>query len=121
MAATLLLAGSAGAAGPQGRGTGPGPVVKIERGEACVAPVAEMRRNHMQMLLHQRDRTLRQGFREPRHSLKGCVNCHASAETGSVLGKDGFCASCHAFAAVKMDCFECHTPVRQVPVAERKP
>lgn len=117
MFAALLAAGVAGAAEPHKRNQGAGPVIKIERGEACVAPVEEMRRNHMKMLLHQRDRTLRQGYREPRHSLKGCVNCHASQETGTVLGKDGFCASCHAFAAVKMDCFECHTPARQIPAA----
>ena len=36
--------------------------VKIERGEACVAPTGEMRRDHMKMLLHQRDRTMRQGI-----------------------------------------------------------
>jgi hypothetical protein len=89
------------------------PVIKIERGEACVAPVAEMRRDHMKMLFHQRDRTMRQGVRETRFSLKGCVECHASEKTGSVLGKEGFCSSCHAYAAVKMDCFECHTPLRE--------
>ncbi len=93
------------------------PVIKIERGEACVAPVAEMRRDHMKMLFHQRDRTMRQGLREPRFSLKGCIECHASQKTGSVLGKDGFCSSCHAYAAVKVDCFECHTPLRQKKVA----
>jgi len=93
------------------------PVVKIEKGEACVAPTAEMRRDHMKMLLHQRDRTLRQGIRESRFSLKNCVDCHASRETGSVLGKDGFCSSCHAYASVSIDCFECHTPVRQDRVA----
>jgi hypothetical protein len=96
------------------------PVVKIERGEACVAPVAEMRRDHMKMLFHQRDRTLRQGLREPRFSLKGCIECHASQKTGSVLGEEGFCSSCHAYAAVKIDCFECHTPLRQEKTA-RKP
>jgi hypothetical protein len=89
-----------------------GPVIKIERGEACVAPTAEMRRDHMKMLVHQRDRTMRQGLRETRFSLKNCVDCHASRETGSVLGKDGFCSSCHEYAAVRIDCFECHTPVR---------
>ena len=93
------------------------PRFKIERGEACVAPVAEMRRNHMEMLFHQRDRTLRQGLREPRFSLKGCVDCHASRATGSVLGKDGFCSSCHSYASVKIDCFECHTPLRQKKLA----
>ena len=89
------------------------PVIKIEKGEACVAPTGEMRRDHMKMLLHQRDGTLRQGLREPRFSLKNCIECHASRETGSVLGKDGFCSSCPAYAAVSMDCFECHTPLRQ--------
>jgi len=93
------------------------PVVKIEKGEACVAPTAEMRRDHMKMLLHQRDRTLRQGVRESRFSLKSCVDCHASRETGSVLGKDGFCSSCHAYASVSLDCFECHTPLRQTRAA----
>lgn len=91
----------------------PLPVMKIERGEKCVAPVEEMRRNHMKMLLHQRDRTVHQGLRETRHSLKGCIDCHASEKTGSVLGKEGFCSSCHTYASVKIDCFECHTPLRQ--------
>ena len=90
----------------------PLPKLKIEKGESCVAPVAEMRRDHMKMLVHQRDRTMRQGLRETRFSLKNCVDCHASRETGSVLGKDGFCSSCHEYAAVRIDCFECHTPVR---------
>lgn len=95
------------------------PKFKIERGEACVAPVAEMRRDHMTMLLHQRDKTMRLGLREPRFSLKNCVDCHASRKTGSVLGQDGFCSSCHAFTAVTIDCFECHTPLRQKRTAAR--
>ncbi len=86
------------------------PTVKIEQGEQCVAPADEMRRNHMKMLMHQRDRTVHLGIRTAQHSLKGCIDCHASPRTNSVLGKDGFCASCHAYAAVKMDCFECHSP-----------
>ena len=106
--AALLLAAAASAAA-----LADAPVIKIERGEACVAPVAEMRRDHMKMLLHQRDRTMRQGVREPRFSLKGCVDCHASQKTGSVLGKEGFCSSCHEYAAVKIDCFECHSPRAQ--------
>ena len=95
------------------------PVITIEKGEACVAPTGEMRRDHMKMLFHQRDRTMRQGLREPRFSLKNCVDCHASRETGSVLGKDGFCSSCHEYAAVSIDCFECHTPVRQERAAAK--
>jgi len=95
------------------------PRFKIERGEACVAPTGEMRRDHMKLLLHQRDRTLRQGVRETRFSLKSCVDCHASRETGSVLGKEGFCSSCHTYAAVSIDCFECHTPHRRTQAAAR--
>ena len=97
------------------------PVVKIERGEKCVAPVEEMRRDHMTMLLHQRDRTVHQGQRQTRVSLKGCIDCHASEKTGSVLGKDGFCSSCHAYASVKIDCFECHTPLRPNRTAGGRP
>ena len=93
------------------------PVFKIENGGACVAPTEEMRRNHMKMLLHQRDDTVRQGLRDPRFSLKHCVDCHASRETGSVLGKDGFCSSCHSYASVSLDCFECHSPMRQTRTA----
>ena len=116
IAAVLAAAGSADT-GERPAGRVALPVVKIEKGEACVAPTAEMRRNHMKMLFHQRDRTLRQGLREPRFSLKNCVDCHASQKTGSVLGKDGFCSSCHEYAAVSIDCFECHTPQRAVRTA----
>jgi hypothetical protein len=89
------------------------PTIKIEKGDACVAPAQQMRRDHMKMLFHQRDRTLREGVRAPRFSLKGCVDCHASRQTGSVLGEKGFCSSCHAYASVSIDCFECHTPLRE--------
>jgi len=112
----LAVAGSADTGPPQAARV-PLPVVKIEKGEACVAPAEEMRRDHMKMLFHQRDRTMREGIRTTRFSLKGCVECHASSKTGSVLGEQGFCASCHAYASVKIDCFECHTPMRQTGVA----
>jgi hypothetical protein len=117
-----ILAAVVGAAALAGSGERPAgrvalPVVKIEQGGACVAPVEEMRRNHMAMLFHQRDRTLREGVRTTRFSLKHCVDCHASRKTGSVLGEEGFCSSCHAYASVKIDCFECHTPMRQTSAA----
>ena len=108
LAAVLTLAAHADA-----------PRIKIERGQACVAPTGEMRRNHMKMLLRQRDLTVHEGLRDPQFSLKGCVNCHASRETGSVLGKEGFCSSCHEYAAVSIDCFECHSPLREKRVSAR--
>ena len=89
------------------------PVIKIEQTGQCVAPTEDMRRNHMTMLLHQRDRTVRAGLREVRFSLKGCVDCHADRTSGSVLGTEGFCASCHSYTSVSIDCFECHSPLRQ--------
>lgn len=71
-----------------------------------------MRRNHMRMLMHQRNQTVHQGVRGKADSLKNCVTCHA------VKGDDGqfvkfsnpkhFCRSCHDYAAVSIDCFECH-------------
>ncbi|MGW8269767.1 MAG: hypothetical protein ACWGNS_04865 [Burkholderiales bacterium] len=116
IAALLAIAGDAHTGGTHA-GRVPLPVMKAERGESCVAPTEEMRRNHMKMLLHQRDETVHEGIRTKRFSLKHCVDCHASRKTGSVLGEQGFCASCHAYAAVKIDCFECHTPMRSTQAA----
>ena len=84
------------------------PVVVIERPGQCVEATEVMRRDHMKFLLHQRDRTMREGIRTRQHSLAACVECHASTKTGSVLGEQGFCESCHSYASVKLDCFECH-------------
>jgi hypothetical protein len=110
VAALLLGALIAGAAWAADAGRTPKPVVTIERSGQCVAPVDEMRRNHMVMLRHDRDKTVRQGIRKVQASLQECVNCHASSRTGSVdAAPDEFCASCHSYAGVKLDCFECHT------------
>lgn len=105
---TLMIAAGFAFAGAAGV---PKPVVKIENPGQCVAPAEEMRRNHMEMLKHQRDKTMRLGERGAKVSLNGCIECHASKTGGSVLGaKDAFCESCHAYAAVKLDCWDCHQP-----------
>ena len=89
----------------------PRPHVTIANpGTQCVAPPQEMRRSHMEMLQHQRDKTMRQGIRTKKHSLNECIACHAGQKTGTVLGKDGFCQGCHEYAAVKLDCWDCHQP-----------
>ena len=71
-----------------------------------------MRKTHMRYLTHQRDLTVRFGLRPPRHSLVGCVQCHAQKNSqGRFIAVDApgqFCQSCHAFTGVKLDCFECH-------------
>ena len=119
--AALLITAALAIAEEKPRARAVLPVVKIEKGEQCVEPVDEMRRNHMKMLLHQRDRTVHAGIRTTRHSLKNCIDCHANAKTNSVLGKDGFCESCHTYAAVSLDCFECHSPSPRVPARADKP
>jgi hypothetical protein len=88
----------------------PHPVIeKARAGTQCLADPATMRRDHPAMLRHQRDDTVRHGIRGARASLKGCVDCHASAATASVTkAPTNFCVSCHAYAAVAIDCFECH-------------
>jgi len=80
--------------------------------DECVEPVEIMRRDHMKFLDHQRDVTVIDGERDSKYSLVGCMNCHNPAsETGEVIRYEDprhFCADCHAYASVKIDCFECH-------------
>jgi hypothetical protein len=79
-------------------------------GDKCVKDEAYMRRNHMDMLKHQRDETMRKGIRTTQYSLKNCIECHASKKNNSVIGSnENFCQSCHSYVAVKLDCFECHS------------
>jgi hypothetical protein len=85
-----------------------GPSIIIDKPGQCVADTQRMRREHPEMLKHQRDKTMHKGIRTSQFSLKGCVECHASSKTGSVLGEQGFCQSCHDYAGIKLDCFECH-------------
>jgi hypothetical protein len=86
----------------------PKPVIEIDKPGRCVEDSATMRREHPDMLKHQRDLTMHEGIRTKTHSLKECVGCHASSKTGSVLGDKGFCQSCHEYASVRIDCFSCH-------------
>ena len=106
----LVLAFVLSAAAAQDGGRTPKPVVeRAAQGSRCVADPAFMRRNHMDLLKHQRDDTVRAGERKGQYSLKACIQCHASQQTQSVAAREtNFCVSCHSYAAVKIDCFECH-------------
>lgn len=85
------------------------PTLTRGKGDKCVEDTEFMRRNHMELLKHHRDETMRQGIRTTKYSLKGCVECHASEKTGSVIAsKDDFCMACHSYAGVKLDCWDCH-------------
>ncbi len=88
--------------------------------EKCTQAKAWMRRNHPDVLIHERNRTMREGIRaradsKPLYgSLRACISCHIEKdeETGEyplIGSKDHHCAGCHKKAAVKLDCFECHS------------
>jgi len=85
------------------------PKLEHGKGDKCVEDEDYMRRHHPDLLKHHRDETLRQGIRTTKYSLKKCVECHASDKTGSVASsKQDFCVACHSYAAVKLDCWDCH-------------
>ena len=126
-AATAFLAVSLAPALAGDAGRTAKPSIEIANPGKCIAPVEEMRRNHMDMLTHQRDRTMRQGIRGEPASLNACIECHAGKKSGSVLGASdsgkgtNFCESCHSYVAVKLDCFECHQPKAGFKAAGVKP
>ena len=119
LAATFALALVAGLSLASDRV--PKPEIVVEKPGQCVEPTDVMRRDHMKFLLHQRDRTMREGIRTPKYSLAACVECHASMKTGSVLGQGGFCQDCHRYASVKLDCFECHAAKPERLSAQARP
>ena len=79
----------------------------------CVEPVGVMRRDHMEFLKHKRDETLREGVRTKQHSLVECIDCHVTPNDKGEYARFGdnehFCSSCHNYAAVNVDCFDCHS------------
>lgn len=81
----------------------------------CVEPTDFMRRNHMEVIKHQRDETVHKGIRDTNHSLAGCVDCHvqydAQQQPVPIDAPGQFCAACHEFTAVKLDCFQCHATI----------
>jgi hypothetical protein len=83
--------------------------------QPCVEPIEVMRRNHMKFILHQRDETMHLGVRSKRFSLADCVACHVSKDEAGryipINAPGQFCESCHEYAAVEVDCFQCHATV----------
>ncbi len=113
LALTALLMPAAGQAAGSGFGAVaiPEPALPAQA-ENCVEPVEIMRREHMHLLLQQRDRTVIEGERDGKYSLVGCMDCHnpvtETGEAASYGDADHFCSACHTFASVSIDCFECH-------------
>lgn len=102
------------------------------QGKYCVIKdTQEMRKNHMNYILHRRAETVREGMRWSKNkhfknfSLERCINCHARDAQGKPvklklangkLNSEHFCQSCHNYTAVSIDCFSCHsaTPTGKV-------
>jgi hypothetical protein len=80
--------------------------------QACVEPIDIIRRNHGDFLKHHRDDTMHRGVRTTQHSLIQCINCHVTTDENgnypSIKDEKHFCRSCHDYAAVTIDCFQCH-------------
>ena len=84
-------------------------IPEAAKGTKCVEPVEVMRHKHFDFLLRHRDKTMHQGVRTKKFSLRHCLQCHAPAEpTAQREEKGHFCKNCHEYAGVRIDCFECH-------------
>jgi len=90
----------------------PSPTIPKGNADQCVKPTQEMRVNHMEYILHQRDDTMHKGIRTEQFSFKKCINCHTvkddAGKVVTIKDERHFCNSCHTYVAVKIDCFECH-------------
>jgi len=81
------------------------------RGDKCSIPGDDEHKtaHHFEYLLHKRDQTMHQGIRTKQYSLKECINCHGPADKTVHYGNPKhFCSSCHRYASVNIDCFQCH-------------
>jgi hypothetical protein len=94
-----------------------------KQGSVCVKPTEWMRRNHMEFIQHQRDRTVHQGIRIQKDSLANCVDCHARYDVNqkpvAVNAPGEFCNRCHSYAAVNITCFQCHSKAPGTETAQR--
>jgi hypothetical protein len=81
----------------------------------CVEPTEYMRRNHMELIKHERHIVVHEGIRDSKYSLSGCIACHVApgpdGKLVSVHAEDQFCDTCHEYAAVDVNCFGCHATV----------
>lgn len=115
LALTLSVSATAGDSGSSIKPNVP----KAVKGDRCVDDTEVMRRTHMDKLKHHRDEVLHEGIRTKKYNLEECINCHVPAQEEAKASqggkKDHFCMNCHAFAGVKIDCFECHATRPEKP------
>ena len=90
----------------------PPPKGKFSEETICVEPVEVMRIKHFDFILDHRDETVIRGIRTKQYSFTGCIDCHittnAEGEFARYSEETHFCANCHQFTAVNIDCFQCH-------------
>jgi predicted CXXCH cytochrome family protein len=102
----------------------PMPVIARGQGDSCVEDTEFMRRNHMTLLQHEHGEPRSKDIPRTGHSLKECLACHTvmgpDARPVTADSPEHFCRSCHDYAAVKIDCFDCHRS-RGRRVASRRP
>ena len=83
--------------------------------KSCVRDTAFMRRNHMEVIKHARIDTVRKGVRGVDGSLSACIACHVNKDDKGVpipVNQEGqFCAGCHQYVGVSLDCYQCHATV----------
>lgn len=73
--------------------------------------LSEIRKMHPEFLLHKRDKTVHQGIRTRRNSLKECVDCHSTTKNDEYVpinAPEQFCSTCHQKVGTSLDCFSCH-------------
>lgn len=67
----------------------------------------------MDYLKHDRIKVVRDGVRGVKHSLAGCIDCHAEQDGKGgyhpVNAEGQFCSGCHEYLAVSLTCFQCHS------------
>ena len=117
--ATVALLGASAPGGAADSGI-PMPSFMEPQGTQCVEDTDFMRRNHMDVILDHRDKTMHEGIRTKKHSLKECINCHAADYQGDEKSQEQhFCVSCHQYTAAQPDCFQCHSLKPEQPGAAR--
>lgn len=113
LALIAFVVGLAGAPALAGDLSSLMPAVPKASGEPHPEGNAFMRRNHMELMKHDRDLALREGETDIGASIGQCFDCHAvKDEAGDYVryedSEQHFCRTCHEYAAVNVDCFMCH-------------
>ncbi len=92
-----------------------GTSVAATEAKSCVRDAAFMRRNHMEVIKHARIDTVRKGVRGLDGSLSECIACHVNKDDKGAsipVNQEGqFCAGCHEYVGVSLDCYQCHATV----------